>query len=664
MSVPATLKDHPVFAGGTYGIVSAENPLVTPDKGADTHQALTDELRRMGLEHHEVDGHYGKPEKSVIIYNPTRKQMLDLGTRYGQGSVIYSQNHNPELHYTHGERLTEDGPIVHKGLSRFVPKGQEVVSWFDTVPDDFYTKMPGGAFRINFDFSGEPHEPLEKSVLDTPFGTTAPNADQSYLYNKYRDKAHEVDALIRNHGLKYRYVGDLYGKASKPGHLSIPFESNVARDIPQEVASWHKMWELAKEVVKPKVDEIYGQKPSPLKSIKTAYLAANKKRELDAKLGLRVSDDDFHRELNHVMRNAAYDTVGVKAPNQFQPHAHAPNHEAILDVVNSFRKNEIIFSPKRGSPIVPDQKSHSDSEAADILQKAIDQKIREFESELAALRKRELAKSGGAIPSHQHGGSSSASNGVDDVAYGKVNPRGANKSEESSSEESSSEDSAHDGEESSGEYSADDFDKGALTGVDAKAAKTGGVKEALQSEEKCAKCGDMHLGKACSTKKAEVVDHKGNRKTLGENPDATLPEDDKQEVAAKGSGGDVKKAKSVAGLRKSARKMNKSMVGPGGEGTVYGGGDPGLAKADSSTPPQDKTNVVNVKIQPSAAQRPPPPTGKMLPPTGETNPAKHGLKVVAGLRAAAAKRYAAKLDATKTAINQGSFGLKPTENKE
>lgn len=97
--------------------------------------------------------------------------------------------------------------------------------------------------------------------------------------------------------------------------------------------------------------------------------------------------------------------------------------------------------------------------------------------------------------------------------------------------------------------------------------------------ERCVKCGMMKAshGETCApTKKAELVDAKGNRKSNSEHPDATMPEDaggehynkpgqdytkGKKATSAVGSGGTISKGKSLGSIRKAALEMSKAGAG-------------------------------------------------------------------------------------------------------
>jgi hypothetical protein len=143
--------------------MSGENPR-GPVQTEATHQNLLSHLKKIGLKHEEVKGHYGSPERAVLIHNPTEDQMVDLGKKFGQESVIHSTGGKHKLVYTHGPDVGK----VHTA---------DTHEFFQHPPEDFYTELPGhGHFRINFDFSKPPELPkMAKSTADG--GQVEPEVD-------------------------------------------------------------------------------------------------------------------------------------------------------------------------------------------------------------------------------------------------------------------------------------------------------------------------------------------------------------------------------------------------------------------------------------------------------------------------------------------------------
>lgn len=159
-------QEHPLFSGQTsVGIISGENPRFAAQFSG--HEVLGRHLKQMGLRAEPRQGRYGYPEKSWMVYGPTREQMFRLGRRFGQESVVYSQGGKHELLYTNGPNAGR----YHPALS---------YEWFDREPEDYYTYMPelGGYLRLNFDWDvlhpsnlAQP-EAIEAQRIRAAYGTS------------------------------------------------------------------------------------------------------------------------------------------------------------------------------------------------------------------------------------------------------------------------------------------------------------------------------------------------------------------------------------------------------------------------------------------------------------------------------------------------------------
>lgn len=136
--------------------MSGEAPM-HPASVEANHENLVQALDGMGLKYDQTHGRHGEPERSAIVYNPSREQMRHLGKLFGQDSVVFSQGGKHELLYTNGE---------HEGKSRLTHPAQQPLEHFESPPEDFYTALPGnqGYFRINFDFE---HDPRHQGPVQT-----------------------------------------------------------------------------------------------------------------------------------------------------------------------------------------------------------------------------------------------------------------------------------------------------------------------------------------------------------------------------------------------------------------------------------------------------------------------------------------------------------------
>lgn len=150
------IKNHPLFTGATtVGLMSGEKPMF-PSSIPGEHGALKLALQSMGLRYQETEGRYGAPEKSVIVYGPTRDQLFDLGQKFGQESVIYSERGKHELLYTNGPKIGKANPSLPK--YDYFPKN---------APEDYYTRVPetGGYLRLYFDDSNLQDTPVRHRAM-------------------------------------------------------------------------------------------------------------------------------------------------------------------------------------------------------------------------------------------------------------------------------------------------------------------------------------------------------------------------------------------------------------------------------------------------------------------------------------------------------------------
>lgn len=139
------IQDHKAKIQGPHFLMSAENPKF-PDKNVLNldHNAVLSHLQGAGYDAHEVNGHYGAPEKSIVVYGATpehAEQLHALAGKLGQDSSIYSDGTNHEMRFHHGDMAGKK--ILGSGTQHYTQK-----------PADFFTTLPGGAnhFSHNFNF--------------------------------------------------------------------------------------------------------------------------------------------------------------------------------------------------------------------------------------------------------------------------------------------------------------------------------------------------------------------------------------------------------------------------------------------------------------------------------------------------------------------------------
>lgn len=129
---------------GSLGIVTAENPFaksLPPQENKSRNKMLAQALRQAGYGFYQIQGKYGNIEKPYVIPNITREDLLFLGKKFEQESVIFVEKQQDgqmkaELLYTDGSGNAAEARSV------VLPVAQD--------QDDFYSTYKGRKFVIPF----------------------------------------------------------------------------------------------------------------------------------------------------------------------------------------------------------------------------------------------------------------------------------------------------------------------------------------------------------------------------------------------------------------------------------------------------------------------------------------------------------------------------------
>ncbi len=433
-SPPPEVADHPLFGKGTVGIMTAEAPRFQSEPGGN--EALSNELKTIGLRHEDTHGSYGGPEHSLIIHGPTREQMFHLGHKFGQEAVVYSQDGKHEMLYTNGPHSGKAHPALPQ------------INFSQSQPKDFYTHIPGRGY-VTLHFGDDMHEtpvkgtmPLElqmqkpalskreialqlaqilRKSLDVPqrwagsydwhdghtshhaslikdeapaavsppkpvvsatptastntqsakagvktyaqfaqsYGTIDKSKPSNLKFYPMEGTGDKVNDLVKKHGYHVYYAGgkngmpDLATKNYDTKHLMIwdpSAGSGSDFGATDYTDNWRKTHELAHALTHQQLNQKYGEgrrmgglgkmrTPNEAKrAVEWEWLAAHKQRDLAGSMGVHISDEDFHRELNTVMHDAVHRAVTGRftEPSEegFQPHSHKIPLEHALNTVD------------------------------------------------------------------------------------------------------------------------------------------------------------------------------------------------------------------------------------------------------------------------------------------------------------------------------------------
>lgn len=145
---PITSKEdlETVLTQTTVCMISAgRNPNRTSDGGLTDKQIkkrtsrLKADLIRLGYVFTPTKGKYGQPEDSVIVmtHDANRQELVNLGRKYKQDTVLFVDNGKSEMIQTTGEN---SGDVVMEGTGHeYVPEA-----------DNFYTDIDVGGETLRF----------------------------------------------------------------------------------------------------------------------------------------------------------------------------------------------------------------------------------------------------------------------------------------------------------------------------------------------------------------------------------------------------------------------------------------------------------------------------------------------------------------------------------
>lgn len=127
-----------------FAIITADNPTFG---SAGDSSGLQNDLTSAGYEVEPIISHFGTQHTAFAVHNPNFRHVAALAKKYGQNSLILSENGHNQIHYVNGENaglsLHGDGHTV-----------------FNREPEALYLKgMHNGQpvhFSLNFDWDEPP----------------------------------------------------------------------------------------------------------------------------------------------------------------------------------------------------------------------------------------------------------------------------------------------------------------------------------------------------------------------------------------------------------------------------------------------------------------------------------------------------------------------------
>ena len=144
----------------TIGMVTAENPMgqqVTPEENKERNEKLESALRQMNLGYRKIRGKFGNYENSFLIPNIKKEEIIELGNRFEQKSVIWGERVQDKFvfSYIEGDTTIEQRDVVLFGSD--VQKR-----------DDLYSQSSKGPEKFVIPFFDEDYEIVKDSGLSNP----------------------------------------------------------------------------------------------------------------------------------------------------------------------------------------------------------------------------------------------------------------------------------------------------------------------------------------------------------------------------------------------------------------------------------------------------------------------------------------------------------------
>lgn len=192
-----------------------------------------------------------------------------------------------------------------------------------------------------------------------PFGSVNPREPSNLRHYRYEGQLANVQRQVKDHGFQTYLAGGQHGKPDLANrnyntkHLMVydptPASGGDFGDE-QYTHAWRAQHELAHALTYPAINAKYGEgrrigklgvhrtANEARRAVEWEWLAGHRQRQLAEQMGVHLSDDDFAREMNTIMHDAAHRAVTGKftepGAEGFRPHSHLVPLETALGLVN------------------------------------------------------------------------------------------------------------------------------------------------------------------------------------------------------------------------------------------------------------------------------------------------------------------------------------------
>ena len=144
----------------SVGMMTPENPDAQQLSIEDNDRLIEDfirKLRKMNLGYKKIRGKFDNKERSFIIPNISREEMVQLGKDYGQEAVIWGSMQDGKMVY---EYIEGDNTIQKRDI---VLTGPDI-----DAKSDFYSQEPGGPGGYRITYGDDPKTGERKATTHGP----------------------------------------------------------------------------------------------------------------------------------------------------------------------------------------------------------------------------------------------------------------------------------------------------------------------------------------------------------------------------------------------------------------------------------------------------------------------------------------------------------------
>lgn len=146
----------------TIGMMTAENPLgkkASPEENVAFNNELIKDLKEMNLGYRKIRGSFGSQENSFMIPNISKEEIINLGKKFNQESVIWGERQEDKFVFEYIECATGQTTNV-----------RDVVLFDQDIQsrEDFYSQSKKGPEKFVIPFFDDRYEIVSEHNITNP----------------------------------------------------------------------------------------------------------------------------------------------------------------------------------------------------------------------------------------------------------------------------------------------------------------------------------------------------------------------------------------------------------------------------------------------------------------------------------------------------------------